>query len=137
MSLIINYIIYVICISKNLKYLKNEARNQKLKWNLLCYKGNLLCYKGNLLCYKGNLLCYIHARIEKQFNTALETSFLRSRVQIPSRHLGHFHKNDGGELTPFWVFTENSQDLWSHNKLLIHIACSVCTSQISIETRQM
>ena len=38
MSLIINYIIYVICISKNLKYLKNEARNQKLKCNLLCLK---------------------------------------------------------------------------------------------------
>ena len=33
MSLIINYIIIcVICISKKLKYLKNEAWNKKLKY---------------------------------------------------------------------------------------------------------
>ena len=36
MSLDINYVICVICISKKLKYLKNEAGNQKLKDNLLC-----------------------------------------------------------------------------------------------------
>ena len=29
MSLIINYVICVICISKKLKYLKNEARESK------------------------------------------------------------------------------------------------------------
>ena len=37
MSLLVYYVICVICISKKLKYLKNEQRNQKLKDNLLCY----------------------------------------------------------------------------------------------------
>ena len=37
-----------------------------------------------------------------------------------------FHKNDGSELTPCWVFTEHSQDFWSYNKLLIDLACSIC-----------
>ena len=37
MSFPLYYVICVICISKKLKYLKNEARNQKLKDNLLCY----------------------------------------------------------------------------------------------------
>ena len=36
MSFPIYYVICVICISKKLKYLKNEG-NQKLKDNLLCY----------------------------------------------------------------------------------------------------
>ena len=31
MSLIINYVICVICISKKLKYLKNEARESKIE----------------------------------------------------------------------------------------------------------
>ena len=31
------YVICVICITKKLKYLKNEARNRKLTDNLLCY----------------------------------------------------------------------------------------------------
>ena len=37
MSLYIYYVICVICISKKLKYRKNEATNQKLKDNLLWY----------------------------------------------------------------------------------------------------
>ena len=39
MSLIINYVICVICISKKLKYCisKTKQGNQKLKDNLLCY----------------------------------------------------------------------------------------------------
>ena len=37
MSLLVYYVMCVICISKKLKYLKNEARESKLKDNLLCY----------------------------------------------------------------------------------------------------
>ena len=37
MSFPVYHVISVICISKKLKYLKNEARYQKLKDNLLCY----------------------------------------------------------------------------------------------------
>ena len=29
------------------------------------------------------------------------------------------------------LFTENSQNVWSYNKLLIDLACSVCRSEIS------
>ena len=49
MSLLVCYVICVICISKKLKYLKNEAQgNQKLKDNLLCYF-KVLSNKTNLI----------------------------------------------------------------------------------------
>ena len=42
MSLIINYVICVIYISKKLKYLKNEARESKTIFSVLSNKTNLI-----------------------------------------------------------------------------------------------
>ena len=33
--------------------------------------------------------------------------------------------------TPCWVFTKHSRDFWLYNKLIVDLACSVCTREIS------
>ena len=50
MSFPLYQVIWELCISKKLKYLKNEAREQKiLKDNLLCYFNGVLSNKTNLI----------------------------------------------------------------------------------------